>query len=75
MKKVTLKLQLKTLMTERGLTQDQLSVKAKVPQGTISRWAGNKVDSYQKEVLEKLMIALDCSLEDLFTIEVSEEGE
>jgi len=73
MKKVTLKLKLKELMTERGLTQDKLSEKANIPQGTISRWAGNKVDSYQREVLEKLMVTLDCKLDDLFTIEVIEQ--
>lgn len=75
MKKVTLRLNLKALMKSRGLTQDELADASKIPQGTISRWSGNKVDSYQKETLEKLMQTLDCKLEDLFTIEVVEEGE
>ena len=75
MKKVTLRLNLKALMKSRGLTQDELADASNIPQGTISRWSGNKVDSYQKETLEKLMQTLDCKLEDLFTIEIVEEGE
>lgn len=74
---MTLKLNLEPHMKRKGyemgknkpLTQMELANEIKVPQGTISRWVGSKIDSYNREILEKLMIYFGCELEDLFQIE------
>ncbi len=75
--KVTLKLDLKPHMERMGhkegkktpLTQSELAEKIGVPQGTISRWVGSKIDSYNREILEKLMIYFNCEIEDLFRVD------
>lgn len=53
------------LMKERGLTQQQLADAMGVSPGTISRWARNQVDLYDKGLLEKFMNYFDCDLNDL----------
>jgi transcriptional regulator with XRE-family HTH domain len=50
------------------LTQMELAENIGVPQGTISRWVRSKVDSYNREILEKLMIYFECDIEDLFEV-------
>lgn len=75
--KVTLKLNLEPHMERMGrkegkktpLTQMELAEKIGVPQGTISRWVGSKIDSYNRQILEKLMVYFECEIEDLFKVE------
>jgi transcriptional regulator with XRE-family HTH domain len=49
---------LKQLREALGWTQAQLSEKSGVPIQTISRWENDRVDSYDRDVLEKLAKAL-----------------
>jgi DNA-binding Xre family transcriptional regulator len=77
--KVSIRLNLEKLMEQKGqsiqgrpLTQQDLAEMTGIPQGTISRWVNNKVDSYKREILESLVQALDCELTDLLLIEYSE---
>ena len=80
MSKVTISLNLKPHLERMGrkqgkkssLTQSELETATGIPQGTISRWVNDKVDSYDRKILQLLMQYFDCSLEDLFTIEVAE---
>jgi len=72
MKTVEIKINLKPLMEKRGVNQEELSQAIEVPQGTISRWVNNRVDRYDRRILEKLMVFFNCDLEDLFGIRVIE---
>lgn len=47
-------LRLKELMEAQGITQTELSEKTKIPQGTLSRWYQNKVDKYDKRIINAL---------------------
>lgn len=49
----------------RTITQEELSKATKIPQGTISRWVGNKVDRLDKRVLESFLDYFDCEIGDL----------
>lgn len=72
MRKVEIKINLKPLMEKRKVTQEELANAIEVPQGTISRWVNNRVDRYDRRILEKLMVFFNCELEDLFGIRVVE---
>lgn len=83
MKQVILSLNLKSHLERLGreqgkhspLTQTELEEATGIPQGTISRWVNDKVDSYDKHILQKLMTYFDCGLEELFKIEIIEGDE
>lgn len=47
-------LRLKELMKAEGITQTELSKKTKIPQGTLSRWYQNKVDKYDRRIINAL---------------------
>lgn len=72
MKKVEIKINLKPLMEKWDVTQEELATAIDVPQGTISRWVNNRVDRYDRRIIEKLMVFFDCNLEDLFGIRIIE---
>jgi transcriptional regulator with XRE-family HTH domain len=48
----------KALREALGWTQAELSERSGVPIQTISRWENDRVDSYDRDVLEKLANAL-----------------
>jgi DNA-binding Xre family transcriptional regulator len=80
MSKVQIRLNLEPLMERKGkelgknrLTQDELAVLAGIQQGTLSRWISNKVDSYNREMLEKLIQVFNCKLEELFEVTIHED--
>jgi putative transcriptional regulator len=68
-----LKLHLKEIMAERGITQMELSEMTGIQQSTISRWVRSYLESVHLETLQKICHALDVSVEDII-VEV-EEGE
>ena len=79
MQKVQIRLNLQPLIERKAkqlgknrLTQEELADLSGIQQPTISRWISNKVDSYNREILEKLMQVFECNLEDLFQITVDE---
>ena len=47
------------------ITQNELSERTGIPQTTISRWAGNRVDRIDLGILEKLCRYFDCGVEEL----------
>lgn len=50
----TVRVRLKELMEKRKITQERLSEDTGIPQGTISRWAGNKIDRLDRHIMTKL---------------------
>lgn len=68
----TVKLRLKELMTERNVKQQELADAIGVPQGTLSRWVGNKVDRYDRTILNKLIGFFNCDISDLIVVERTE---
>lgn len=64
-----MKLRLRELMKERGITQDQLAEDLKLPQSTVSRWVGDKVDRLDKNLMAELCVYLKCEIGDLLVIE------
>ncbi|GEM_PF-519209 len=53
----------------KRLTQDQLAKLTGVPQGTISKWIGGKIDRYDKDILIRLCYVLKCNLSDILIVE------
>lgn len=48
-----------------SITQEELSNAIGIPQGTISRWASNKVDRLDKNIMLKLCRYFECEIGDL----------
>lgn len=61
-------IRLRELMAERGVTQDDVASATGIPQSTLSRWAGNKVDRMDKGIILKLCAYFQCGIEDLISI-------
>jgi len=66
-------MRLKTLRDGRDpkvdpVTQDEIAKATGIPQGTISRWAGNKVDRLDKGIMIKLCAYFDCEISDLLRL-------
>lgn len=51
------------------ITQEELAQAIGVPQGTISRWVGNKVDRLDKRIMIKLCEYFECGISDLLKLE------
>ncbi len=51
------------------ITQEEIANAIDVPQGTISRWAGNKVDRLDKRIMIKLCEYFECEIGDLLKLE------
>jgi len=51
------------------ITQEEIAREIDIPQGTISRWAGNKVDRLDKRIMIKLCQYFDCEIGDLLKID------
>lgn len=69
---VNVRLRLKELMTERKVNQQELADAIGVPQGTLSRWVGNKVDRYDRRILNLLIEYFKCEITDLIVVERTE---
>ena len=54
-------LRLKEIMQEKGVTQMVLAEKTGIPQSTISRWYGNKVDAYRNDIIDRLCEYLEIT--------------
>ncbi len=67
------KTRLKELMDERGVKQGELAEALGVSPGTISRWARNQVDLYDRKLLEKFLNYFDCDLSDILVREYVEK--
>lgn len=62
-------LRLKELLKERGLEQKELAEMAGLTERTVSELCNNKVRRYPKDVLEKIMAALNIrDMNELFKI-------
>lgn len=49
----------------RRITQDEVATAVGIPRGTVSRWAGNKVDRLDRDVLARLCEYFECGIEEL----------
>lgn len=49
----------------RRITQDEVAAAVGIPRGTVSRWAGNKVDRLDRDVLARLCEYFECGIEEL----------
>jgi putative transcriptional regulator len=54
------------------ITQLELSERTGIPQTTISRWAGNRVDRIDLGILEKLCRYFECGVEELLVFKSEE---
>lgn len=63
-----MELQLRELMKRNKITQERLSNEIGIPQATLSRWVGNKVDRVELGTLEKLMDYFKCELTDIIKV-------
>lgn len=64
-----IELRLKELLKERGLEQKELAEMAGLTERTVSELCNNKVRRYPKDVLEKIMAALNIrDMNELFKI-------
>ena len=61
----------KEIRKEKGYTQEELAKKAKVARGIIVRLESGKDFSTSTETLNKIAIALECQVTDIFLSEVS----
>lgn len=61
----------KEIRKEKGYTQEELAKKAKVARGIIVRLESGKDFSTSTETLNKIAIALECQVTDIFLPEVS----
>jgi putative transcriptional regulator len=64
-----IRVRLREILKEKGMTQMQLAEKTGIPQGTISRYYGDKIDRLDKNSLEKFCDALNVDLVDLLVLE------
>ena len=39
-----------------------------IPQSTVSRWVGNRIDRYDKRIIAGLLEYFDCEVQDLIII-------
>jgi putative transcriptional regulator len=53
------------------ITQEELSAAIGIPQGTISRWAGNKVDRLDRHIMAALCDYFECDLNELLVLDRS----
>jgi putative transcriptional regulator len=53
----------------RPYTQEDISARINVTQGTLSRWVGNKIDRLDLAVLEKLCDYFNCEISDILKLE------
>ena len=55
------------------ITQEEIAEAIGIPQGTISRWAGNKVDRLDKRIMVKLCEFFECEIGELLNLESNVE--
>lgn len=65
----------KSKQVGKRVTQNQISEGTGISQSTISRYVGNKVDRYERRILELLMEFFDCTIADLIVDADREEFE
>ena len=53
------------------ITQEELAAAIGIPQGTISRWAGNKVDRLDRHIMAALCDYFDCEVNELLYLDRS----
>jgi len=56
---------------ENPITQMEIARATGIPQGTISRWVGDKVDRLDKDIMVKLCDYFDCDISDLLYLDRS----
>ena len=71
-----MRIRLKELRQEKAareglvsLSQEVVSEETGIPQGTLSRWEGDKVDRLDKNVIGRLCEYFDCEVGDLLALE------
>ena len=69
-----MKLRLKQLMHERQVTQAKLAEDTGIPQSTISRWSGNKVDRVELRLLNTLCEYFGVGLDELIIREENDNA-
>lgn len=53
----------------KRLTQIELARLTGIPQSTLSKWIGGKVDRYDGDILQRLCFVLKCNVSDLLEID------
>ena len=61
------------LRRKQGLSQAQLAEKLNITQGAVSQWEMG-LSKPKSEILPELAKALDCTIDELFEDEATEEG-
>jgi len=60
---------------DRPITQNEIALATGIPQGTISRWVGDKVDRLDKDILKRLCDYFDCEIGDLLYLDRTPEAQ
>lgn len=63
-----IRLRLNKYMDERNISRYALSQSAKVGYPIIDRYYKNQILRYDSDVLNRIITALDCNIEDIFEI-------
>ncbi|MBL8165395.1 MAG: helix-turn-helix transcriptional regulator [Anaerolineae bacterium] len=70
-----MKVRIVELMKEKSqrdgmtITQEMVAKATNIPQGTLSRWAGNKVARLDKSIMAALCAYFECEVGDLLMLE------
>ena len=51
------------------ITQQEIATATGIPQGTVSRWVGDKVDRLDKNIMVKLCDYFECDISDLLYLD------
>ena len=66
----SVKLKLKDVMDERGITRNALSKAVNTRFEVIDKWYNNKVENIDLDILARICYVLECSVADLFEYEI-----
>jgi putative transcriptional regulator len=69
----SIKIKLKELLEEKGLSKNKLSHKAEMERTQINKFCNNKITRLDTDVLARLCTALECEISDLLEFIPSEK--
>ena len=65
----TINLKIKEVLKEKNLTRYEVAKRANMKFQTVDKYYKNQVSRYDKHVLLKICLAVDCDLSDILKIE------
>lgn len=60
-----IRIKLDQVLTKRNMTRYELSKRAKIQYQIVDNYYKNKVKRYDSDILDRICIALDCSVADI----------